>query len=789
MAIERFHPGDYGPKTVEGPAFPDVDENALNDIAVRLMSLGDHIDGEVIPHHAHQRMQLSDWEGEAGRLAEAAAKGVLGSYGEACAAVYAAARKVFRAESSVVQTKNVVNQTAETTEQVCKIFAQAALQMLAAGSAAAQSGDAAGANAFFNTAVTFMKSIQSLVAAGLAENTAAVAACATGLAQELGVPPGTPGANGEMPPPPPPPPHTENPVAPGAISAGSPGKAAGPGGQGDGGKVGFGNVGDPQPAEPTADNPAKLQTDGKQVGYGSVNDPPPVKTVTDNPPVVQTDGRKVAGGSVPTPTDPKEPILAASGTQGTHTPTATQTAGGGGGGTTSATGTRPTSSGTTSTGAPSSSATSSASGNQSGSPTGQQGAGQQTGQQGQGQGQQTPKNPFGQPPMQPLGAAAAAASLATPEPAAQTGAASGTSAAAGAATGGTSGGAAPVAQAAASTAAAPTGTPAGAAPAAPLGPAPTPSPAAPVAQPGAGAGGPGGPGVAPMSANQQQNAAAAAPIPVTAARAERDAMAAAARAGLVRKSAGDADVQFAERIAAALHAPPSIPPMAWNFVWAVGVTTNGEIIAANSYGVSFIPDGMCLPSQVIFVSADENVPAGQRGRWVREPFVALQAWCTFYEKTLKVVIGTEQEVQPFTGSLQTKVIPPEDIPTDGLMKGRTRLEIIAPEAAAKLAEWPDAQLHEALPPQPVQLVPPDPAAIGKAWMESIRPLMQTTGETYRTAHLEKLAAYGRLQEAAALYRAYTAPYAADLRAAITDWVWWQQFSTIQGDAQLVELGA
>lgn len=292
-----------------------------------------------------------------------------------------------------------------------------------------------------------------------------------------------------------------------------------------------------------------------------------------------------------------------------------------------------------------------------------------------------------------------------------------------------------------------------------------------------------------MSANQQQNAAAAAPIPVTAARAERDAMAAAARAGLVRKSAGDADVQFAERIAAALHAPPSIPPMAWNFVWAVGVTTNGEIIAANSYGVSFIPDGMCLPSQVIFVSADENVPAGQRGRWVREPFVALQAWCTFYEKTLKVVIGTEQEVQPFAGSLQTKVIPPEDIPTDGLMKGRTRLEIIAPEAAAKLAEWPDAQLHEALPPQPVQLVPPDPAAIGKAWMESIRPLMQTTGETYRTAHLEKLAAYGRLQEAAALYRAYTAPYAADLRAAITDWVWWQQFSTIQGDAQLVELGA
>ncbi|MCX8557822.1 secretion protein EccK [Mycolicibacterium mucogenicum] len=292
-----------------------------------------------------------------------------------------------------------------------------------------------------------------------------------------------------------------------------------------------------------------------------------------------------------------------------------------------------------------------------------------------------------------------------------------------------------------------------------------------------------------MSTNQQQYAAAAAPIPVTAARAERDAMAAAARAGLVRKSAGDAEVQFAERISAALHAPPSIPAMAWNFVWAVGVTATGEIIAANSYGVSFIPDGMCLPPQVTFVSADESIPAGQRGRWVREPFVALQAWCAFQEKTLKVVIGTEQEVKPFEGSLQTKPIAAEDIPKDGLMKGRSRLEVIAPDAAAKLAEWPDAQLHEALPPQPVQLIPPDPAVIGKAWMESIRPLMQTTGEAYRLTHLQKLTDYARLQESAALYRAYTAPYAADLRAAITDWVWWQQFSTVQGDAQREDLGA
>lgn len=782
--IERYHDGEYGKQTVVGAAFPDVDENTLNDLAERLMALGDRLDGEVIPHHAHQRMTLADWQGEAGRLAAVSATGVLGSYGDACKSVYDAARKVFRAEAAVVQTKNAVNKTAEITEQVCQVFKTACRQMLAAEDVANRAGDSAGANAFHKSAETFANLIQKMIAAGLLENTKAVAACAAGLAGELGVPAGTPGADGTVPQ------RQPGPATPGynpglpvnVPKAGLPGGSpATPGGAGDlsGGDGDHGTTKVPVQQVGNTSTTTAGDLSGGDGDHGHTKVPAEHVANTPTPSAGDLSGASADHGPAPASVPP---AVATGGNSGGSSNTVP------GGPPSMAIGNRQSTAGTSQ---PSGTSGASSAGSTSGTPggpgSGQQGTGQQTGQQGQGQ--QAPKNPFGQLPTQPLGAAATAASLATPEPAAQTGAGSGTSAAAGAATGGTSGGAAPVAQAAASTAAAPTGTPAGAAPAAPLGPAPTPSPAAPVAQPGAGAGGPGGPGVAPMSANQQQNAAAAAPIPVTAARAERDAMAAAARAGLVRKSAGDADVQFAERIAAALHAPPSIPPMAWNFVWAVGVTTNGEIIAANSYGVSFIPDGMCLPSQVIFVSADENVPAGQRGRWVREPFVALQAWCTFYEKTLKVVIGTEQEVQPFTGSLQTKVIPPEDIPTDGLMKGRTRLEIIAPEAAAKLAEWPDAQLHEALPPQPVQLVPPDPAAIGKAWMESIRPLMQTTGETYRTAHLEKLAAYGRLQEAAALYRAYTAPYAADLRAAITDWVWWQQFSTIQGDAQLVELGA
>lgn len=86
---ESDGPGYYGKQAVVPPAFPDVDEPVLNDLGNGLMALADHLDGDLIPHHAHQWMQLSDWE--AGRLAAATATAVLGSYGEACAAAYACA--------------------------------------------------------------------------------------------------------------------------------------------------------------------------------------------------------------------------------------------------------------------------------------------------------------------------------------------------------------------------------------------------------------------------------------------------------------------------------------------------------------------------------------------------------------------------------------------------------------------------------------------------------------------------------------------------------------------------
>lgn len=426
---------------------------------------------------------------------------------------------------------------------------------------------------------------------------------------------------------------------------------------------------------------------------------------------------------------------------------------------------------------------------QSGNPTGQGTGAQQPGgpgknplQQGLQQFNQGLQNTAGQT-SQPLASAQpATAQPTTPAPAAPTGPAGGAS--------GTS--AAPVSAASAAGGGGSVGGPAAAtpaAPAAPLGPAPTPSPAAPVAQPAPG--GPAGPGVAAAGTNSQQAAAAAAPIPVSPARAERDALAAAAKAGLLqRKSAGntDADIEIARRVSAALHAPPSIPAASYQFVWAVGVTSEGQILAANSYGIGYIPDGVKLPGQVTLVSADEAIPPAERARWVNFPFLALQGWAQFHGKTLRAIIGTPEEVKPYKSSTHAEELAPDDIPADGTMQGRSRLQVIAPDAAARLEEWSDVTLYEALPPRPVQDAPPDAKQTTKLWMGAIQPLLRTTGTNGPIDHLTKLIAYADHMQSIELYKAYTAPHVAAQREAMSDWIYWQHISSICQDATNPVLG-
>ena len=218
----------------------------------------------------------------------------------------------------------------------------------------------------------------------------------------------------------------------------------------------------------------------------------------------------------------------------------------------------------------------------------------------------------------------------------------------------------------------------------PLGPAPSPAPAAPITAAPPPAATP-APPVAPA-------AAAATAVPVTAARAERDAVAAA-----TRRHTGNDPISLAVRIAAALNAPNRPGAFDLNCFWALGVTADGRILAANSYGIGYIPEGQNLPPQVIMVSADPSIPAAERAHTATRPWNAVLAWCQHHDIALRTIIGTPQLIANNDLGCTKILLEPSDIPDTSDMPGRTRLEILAPQRAALLTATPDAYLGELLP--------------------------------------------------------------------------------------------
>lgn len=302
-----------------------------------------------------------------------------------------------------------------------------------------------------------------------------------------------------------------------------------------------------------------------------------------------------------------------------------------------------------------------------------------------------------------------------------------------------------------------------------LGPPPTPPPAAPAAA--------AAPPVAPppgAGAAASQPAVAAA-VPVTAARAERDAAAAS-----LRRESGTDPVQVARRIAAALNAPPSVPEFEIGFVWATGLAVDGTIIVANSYGLGYIPEGVNLPQNVRMASADESIPPANRAKWAAYPYLALQGWAQAHDTRLRLVFGTEEQLQGIDPGAPKVMLTEQDIPADGTMQGRSRLEVIAPEAAARLAAVGDADLTTLLPLRPADDTPPqdDTDAL---WFEMLKPLMQA-GTGTEVAHLEAFIPYANNEYELALHRAHTATEAVAQRAAIADWVYWQHVSVLISDA-------
>lgn len=235
-------------------------------------------------------------------------------------------------------------------------------------------------------------------------------------------------------------------------------------------------------------------------------------------------------------------------------------------------------------------------------------------------------------------------------------------------------------------------------------------------------------------------------------------------------------LQLARRIGAALN----VAITDFGFFWVTGVSTDGRIVVANSYGLAYIPDDVNLPHQVKMVSADESIPIAERARWVTYPILALQGWAQHHDTALRAVVATEEQFADFDPGVAKIVLQPDDIPDTGTMKGRNRLEVIAPQAATRLASTADTGLTELLPPAPTDINAPADQT-DALWFEVVKPLMSTSPQR-GLAHLQALVSYANHVEELAVYRAHTAPDAVTQRAAIADWVYWQHLGVLTSDA-------
>jgi hypothetical protein len=311
-------------------------------------------------------------------------------------------------------------------------------------------------------------------------------------------------------------------------------------------------------------------------------------------------------------------------------------------------------------------------------------------------------------------------------------------------------------------------------------------------------------------------------IPVSKARAERDAIAEAATADAARRQSGGSDpLRVARRVAAALNAPGSGGAGDLGFFWVTAVTTDGDIVVANSYGLAYIPDGIQLPEPVQMASADQSIPAAEQARWATYPVMAVQGWADHHDKKLRAVIATEEQLANSDAGAAKIVLKPDDIPDNGDMIGRSRLELVDPEAADRLAATTDVRLVSMLPPAPADAepsadlqrapeelmdadaaarlaasladrkmslqemlaqVPVPPQDAGPTaderpmlWFELMKPLASHAAGR-RVAHLRAFHRYAEHAQEILLHEAHTAVDPVAQRSAVADWLYWKHLA-------------
>lgn len=237
---------------------------------------------------------------------------------------------------------------------------------------------------------------------------------------------------------------------------------------------------------------------------------------------------------------------------------------------------------------------------------------------------------------------------------------------------------------------------------------------------------------------------------------------------------------LAQRIAAALNSGVNDI----GFVWLTGLAKDGTIVVANNYGLGYIPEGVNLPDQVKMATADESIPATVRGTWTTYPILALHGWVQHHNTDLRAVIATEDQFKGFDPGAPKIVLRHDDIPENGTMEGRHRLQVIAPDAAVTLAAVASTALSDLLPPAQTDANAPEDKR-AQMWFEVFRPLLSNAPDR-AIVQIEAFVAYADHAQDLALYRAHTAIDPADQRAAIADWIYWQHLSVLMSDAIATE---
>lgn len=154
----------YGSQTLQGPAWPNVDEDQLTAAAASYTKLATKISGSVVPQQTSQLAKLGEgWKGASSLAASGEATTMIAGHEANAAQAQAIATALTSMAAAVVQTKTAVNAAAEEVQQEVMALQAAAAVM-----------------------PNVQQLIESRIKMGLSQNIATVSAASTEMASSLG---------------------------------------------------------------------------------------------------------------------------------------------------------------------------------------------------------------------------------------------------------------------------------------------------------------------------------------------------------------------------------------------------------------------------------------------------------------------------------------------------------------------------------------------------------------------------------------------------------------------------